>query len=308
MVCLNTQNNYKFPDLSSIIDLYKNPFDIYYPRGGTYLIDTIKTVQENTLKISPFTQSANSIFHFKDERKFIEEILKTKRISPRYVLEDMDYLNFPLFTELAMPMLCFCDIKLHQIINHVDFYGEFGIGFSKKWIIQKGIQPIHYLNPNSKFLNDFKNELRTLLNENHSLPEENKDYIFKKLGYIKPLFGKMWDNNTNGYVNKNFHDENEWRYIPEIINEEEFSPFIASNSKVSIDSSSYRFRLNEALKLAPNLSLCFDLKDVKYIFVRSSEDRIKIITFIQNELDDDDESKYLLISKIQTIEEIKEDY
>ena len=272
--------------------------------------ELIKTIQPNESKEVPgkFMQSANALFHFKDKREFIEQILKEGRISPRYVVEDMNYLKFPLFNELAMPMICFCDIKLHSIINHVDFYGNFGIGFNKKWVIEKGIQPLHYLNDYSNFTKDFQKELQTLISDKHPLPDENKDYIFKKLSYIKPIFGEMWDYRLEKNVSKIFHDENEWRYVPDLINEYGFKPFIASGNKEPIDNTNYRNRLNSALNLKKELSLDFSIEDIKYLFVRDNEERIKLISYIFSELDNSETINRLLISKIQTIEEIREDY
>ena len=268
------------------------------------------SLQTNESEESPskFMQSANALFHFKNKREFIEQILKDGRISPRYVIEDMNYLTFPLFNELAIPMICFCDIKLHSIINHVDFYGNFGIGFNKDWVIEKGIQPVHYLNNHSNFTRDFQGELQTLISDKHSLPDENKDYIFNKLSYAKPIIGEMWDYRLAKNVRKIFHDENEWRYVPTSINEYGFKPFIASGRKEPIDNINYRNNLNDALNLSKELSLKFSIEDIKYLFVRDNDERIKLISYIFSELDNKEAVKRLLVSKIQTIEEIKEDY
>ncbi|TKK51403.1 hypothetical protein EY666_20720, partial [Enterococcus faecalis] len=159
-------------------------------------------------------------------REYLENMLEAKRLSPRYVIEDMKYLDFPMFEESAIPMTCFCDIKLHSIIEHTSFYGEFGIGFKKELLIQKGIQPIHYLNENSPFTKDFKEELKSLLDETLKIPEMNQDYILKKLFYTKPIQGEMWDKRIEKNINKIFHDENEWRYVPENIQKYKFKPII----------------------------------------------------------------------------------
>src|ERR1017187_10890632 len=51
--------------------------------------------------------------------------------------------------EYALPMTCFCDIPLSQIADHISFYGDYGIGMSKKWGLTKGLNPILYVNKGS---------------------------------------------------------------------------------------------------------------------------------------------------------------
>lgn len=263
---------------------------------------------ENETIVNTFNQSANSVFHFTDKRKHVEDILLKSRISPRYVIEDMEYLSFPLFKELAIPMSCFCDLRLHSIVKHVNFYGSFGVGFKKNWIIKQGIQPIHYLNASSMFTNDLRNELGTLLDSETALPENNQDYIFKKLFYIKPLDGNMWDKKGKKFVRKNFHDENEWRYIPKIVEESDFKPFIAVGGNEPISNDNYRMTLNKALSQDQTMSLHFSLEDINYLFVSDDIERIKLIEFIFSELTASEIVKQILISKIQTIDQIEEDF
>lgn len=259
-------------------------------------------------KINRFDQSANSVFHFTDKLEYVEDILLKSRISPRYVIEDMDYLRFPLFKELAIPMSCFCDIRLHSIVKHVNFYGSFGIGFKKSWVINQGIQPIHYLNTNSMFTGDFSRELNTLLDSELEIPENNKDYIFKKLFYIKPLYGTMRDKKLNQIVQKNFHDENEWRFVPKVVEESNFKPFIAVGGKEPINNDNYRATLNKALALDKTMSLQFSYDDINYLFVSDDVERIKLIDFIFSELSTSEDTKRLMVAKIQTINQIKEDF
>lgn len=52
-------------------------------------------------------------------------------------------------------MKCFCDINLHRINRHLDWYGYYGLAFSKEWGMRNGIQPIQYINPDSALRKDF---------------------------------------------------------------------------------------------------------------------------------------------------------
>lgn len=45
---------------------------------------------------------------------------------------------------VAFPMVCFCDIPLSRIDEHIGFYGKFGIGMTRKWAEQNGLNPVLY--------------------------------------------------------------------------------------------------------------------------------------------------------------------
>ena len=98
---------------------------------------------------------ADSLFNFMTELKYLTIIIKTKRISARYCEEDLEYLNIPKLRKIALPMKCFCDINMHKLEQHLEWYGYYGLAFSKEWGIQQGIQPVQYINPSSNLVQDF---------------------------------------------------------------------------------------------------------------------------------------------------------
>lgn len=266
----------------------------------------VNTIQPKELKQTKFIQSANNLFHFVGKLEYLQGYIKEKRISPRYVVEEMDYLSFAPLTRVVIPMTCFCDIKLHSIVDHVDFYGAFGIGFKKDFLLSKGVQPIQYLNPESTQMKDFMCELKSL--ENDLVPEENKDFILRRLTMIKPIFGKMTNRESTQLVDKNFHDEKEWRFVPNFDNSKDFSLLYTHRSHYPIFSSNSRQQLNNALAEKHEYSLDFTFEEINYLFVGTEEDRIKLIRFILSELDISVEDKVLLCSKIILISNIKEDF
>ena len=89
----------------------------------------------------PPQQSADTLFHFIEKIEYLIPILERDALIPRYCVETIEYLKIP-YKNIAYPMLCFCDINLHKIHEHVEFYGGYGIAFSKQWGIAKGIQPV----------------------------------------------------------------------------------------------------------------------------------------------------------------------
>lgn len=94
--------------------------------------------------------SANSLFHITPNIDFLISILKNG-FSPRYCIEEIGF--FTPFSEekelVAQPMICFCDIPMGAIQEHITKYGSYGLGMSKTWGIAKCISPVTYVYPHS---------------------------------------------------------------------------------------------------------------------------------------------------------------
>lgn len=104
--------------------------------------------------------------------------------------------------------------------THFDYYGKYAIAFSKSWGERNALQPVHYLNTNSFYAQDFSSLLNRLLVEDDLSTEYTQD-IINRLAYFKPLRGVMKreisrrdSSAVTVEICKNFHDEREWRYIP----------------------------------------------------------------------------------------------
>ena len=184
--------------------------------------------------------TANALFNFMSEYSFLESVILNMSISPRYYPEDISYLKLKYkskdLVEWYIPMTCFCDIPLHQISYHAEGnpllsndkgYGKFSIAFHKKFGIDKGIQPIHYLNENSVIVEEISNTMNLLLNQYADELSIGSDsfniltnFIFEYIRIVKPYSGKMkrrdQNKNTIIEITKNFQDEHEWRYIPNL--------------------------------------------------------------------------------------------
>src|SRR5687768_12579934 len=99
------------------------------------------------------TVSANTLFYFTASIGNLISIL-TNEFHPHFCLEDFSVLNKSVLsagteTELAVPMVCFCDLPLSQIGFHLSVYGDYGIGMTKSWGQKNGITPVLYVHDKS---------------------------------------------------------------------------------------------------------------------------------------------------------------
>lgn len=187
---------------------------------------------------------------------------------PRYCLETADHIsNLPM----AMPMVCFCDIPLGRLSEHTEFYGEYGLGLTKEWALKNGLHPMTYLTQDGPLPDLLKFLLYTgtiTAIQNESVKQEANKQFSKFFPLVKPLSGRMYLKNK--VVAKDFHQENEWRYVPSDI---DF--ILLQDIRQSIDKK------NEELEKLP---LKFLPSDIKYIFVKQDSDIPIIFDFIHTAL------------------------
>lgn len=301
------------------------------------------------LKYEDYAQSANVIFNFMTKPEYLEEILEKKAIIPRYCKENLEYLNIHNgdinFPEAMVLQKCFCDIPFHKLMKkfnlnpvgenylnlssdekrkiksdytHTDFYGEFGIAFSKKWGEKNNLQPIHYLNEQSQYTRSFAEIINDVLNTDNVL-DLYADDILDRLCFIKPLRGIMKRKNKKETgeeieveFQKNFHDEKEWRYVPskESVRNTNIERVIANESLLNMDINS-----GLSTERYKELWLHYNYEDIRYIIVPDAGARIDFINTILaiskekfNPENDIMAQKYILISKILVLEEIRKDW
>ena len=211
---------------------------------------------------------SDNLFHFTKSLDVLKLILENG-IQPRFCLEDIEWFNLDTFKHIAYPMSCFCDIPLSRISEHTDFYGSYGIGLSKEWGVKNNLNPVVYSPPGGHIQNlakhvfylEFPDELK-------KMEEELNPHIYKLLSFIKPTYGKMVV--SSGIVEKEFYQENEWRFVPDVdklIYHEKFE-----------EEKDFENKEIEKYKLK------FTPQDIKYIFVREDNDIPPLVDFINEKL------------------------
>lgn len=250
----------------------------------------------------PSIQTADTLFNFMSERKFLENIIEHKKISARYCKEDLRYLKIR-FKEIAFPMKCFCDINLHKMKTHLEFYGFYGIAFSKAWGMRMGIQPLQYINPESVLCRNFRLAFKNALTNNDKSSEKLRDYLALQLMFLKPYSGKFKNRVTNKNQRKCFTDECEWRFVADV-SKLGMEEIITESSKMS---DGVLKLLSNALDGQECASLNFEYKDIKYIILKDINDYENFLSFITKLKNVSDNDKYTLVSKIIIWSEIEGD-
>jgi len=243
--------------------------------------------------------SANTLFHFTDKKEVLKGILKDS-FYPKYSLEDLgNVIPDSKNITVHIPMVCFCDLVFSQIIPHIDFYGDYGIGLRKKgWGIQKGISPIIYVPKeamSATLIQEIRVQLKSLMmkDENEILEKQIPDF-FK---YIKAYEGLGQNKRTRKMEFKPFYDEREWRYSP--------MKFRVYSEKLVPDETLKR----ENDKMKKQEKLTFEGKDVKYIIVKDEDEIPEFVDFIERTLKNrftKAETK-ILVSKLISVEQIRDD-
>lgn len=238
--------------------------------------------------------SSNSLFHFTDSADNLFNILQNDFV-PRYSLESFASEEGTIKT--GFPMVCFCDIPLSQIKNHLDIYGNYGIGLSKEWAKKNKLNPILYLQFHSK-LDQYLFESMMILSvlEKNVNPKEKSPIKFL-LRHIKSYEGEFKKHNKT-FSNYRFYDEREWRYSPEVgelLDEEKLlNPVTLNRYNLEIKDN--------VLKFTPD--------DINYIIL-NNDGEIKDMIIALRRIKSpkyDNETIDKLISRILTAEQIKSDF
>lgn len=307
---------------------------------------------DNSLTPQPYddyVQSANTLFHFMKESRYLKDALRRRALVPRYCVEDIEYLHIQVggiaFPRIAVLQKCFCDIPFHKLLNafkldivgdknvplkdedrfglvvgntHPDFYGNYAIAFSKRWGESNDLHPIQYVNERSTYTTEFS-KLFASLWEAEELPESYANDIFSRLAYMKPLRGTMsrsYDGTSGDRLTikmwKNFHDEKEWRYVPspEAVARAGIRQIIANPGILQMMSIEDRVNVSLSTERYKGLWLCYDYDDIRYILVPNLQARIDIIQTIlaiPNDQFMNPEQRYVLISKIIVLDELRKD-
>lgn len=245
--------------------------------------------------------SSNTLFNFTGEAKYFYLKLQNG-FAPRFYLEDQSILfkNPDSSFKNAYPMVCFCDIPVSQLKDHMWTYGKFGIGLTKEWGIKNKLNPVLYLPSSDSQVIEQLSLLIKKLKETEKFASIAKvklldleSHLYHILRYLKLYNGEQ------GGDFLRFYDEKEWRYLPIADSNDYFYL-----SEKDYNSSTEREKANNEM-LSKKIE--FQAEDIKYLVVPEIKDVNQLIDFLSNE-DKFKTKSTELIRRIITVEEIESDF
>lgn len=255
----------------------------------------------------PSKIQADTLFTFTSQIEYLIPYIENACLYPRYCDEDIEYLNIEKYKKIYIPMKCFCDINLHRIDCHLDWYGYYGLAFPKKWGMKNGIQPIQYINPESNLRKDFSVVFNQILDDDSSgtdsLGDMMKSFMLHELMYYKPYEGKMRNRRSKMIEKKCFTDECEWRYVPDLSNTEFQHIYYDPN----IMNAGIMNDISNSLTKVEGIALKYDYTDLKYIIIKTTDDFVKLVSVIDR-LRIDVNTRNEFISKIIIWDKSREDF
>ncbi len=251
--------------------------------------------------------SPDSLFHLTPSLDNLLGILKNT-FYPRYCYDEFDLVDNDAqpFIEDAIPVVCFCDIPLSQLMSHINTYGKYGLGMSKEWGIRKGLNPVIYFNKNSHLAK----KLSVITNAHIWGNDSTSQAFHETMGYMKPYEGTLFRGGHPVRENVRFYDEHEWRYTPDIsiMSNNDIEPFIQKpryTNPVELVDANRKLEMEKA-------RLSFNADDIKYVII-SNEGQInhmvKALRYIKGSIYDyDNDTIDRLTSRIITVKQIQNDF
>lgn len=238
-----------------------------------------------------------TLFHFTQELDTLFEILDSSyfRISfaREFIQGQHSNRNF------GIPMVSFCDIRLTQLNQHTESYGHYGIGLSKAWANENGLNPVIYMSKSSSVFDNYNLELRRIRAEINKLTKyleelnlsgtkaqlnnarrkyEAANLSYKKivdpLRYMKNYQATLKRRNGPEQPNYIFADEREWRFVPDI-EKSNGKPVIAAGKNISTQDDKRKYN-----KYYENDRLPFSQKDIKYVIVKHESDVEQMMEYL----------------------------
>ncbi|WP_179400669.1 abortive infection system antitoxin AbiGi family protein [Burkholderia guangdongensis] len=213
---------------------------------------------------------SQTLFHFTPKLEYLKSILRNG-FHPRYCLEDMSWSGQSLAN--AFPMVCFCDIPLGRVDQHVQQYGNYGIGMSRTWAVRNRLNPVIYLSSTSMLGDSVQNLNSELLQMDEAVKKKPRRNFLEIARNIKPLTGSM---KVKGVMidNVDFYQESEWRYVPDHDQIDFFIPRSKWDTDGVIEAANK--------KTFEHCLLGFNADDIRYLFVEKDADIPELVDFMRS--------------------------
>ncbi len=238
---------------------------------------------------------SSTLFHFTKSEEILFDIL-LNGFWPRYCLEDVQWQQGGTGF-VAFPMVCFCDIPLARISEHVNFYGSYGLGLSREWAERNNLNPVLYISTGSGLCSSIQNifsfTLRIKVDDGKAIGDCR--YL---IAHSKPTGGQIILEGKP--VQKEFYQESEWRYVPSHSEVKNYLKKDTFEDKENLEVHHSKTKEHVSLKFLPT--------DVSYVFVPRDCNIPNVINFMQSKLDSYPSADLkVLLSRVISLESIVRD-
>jgi HD superfamily phosphohydrolase len=204
----------------------------------------------------------------------------THNFQVKYCRENI-HSNLKTF-DILIPMVSFCDIPFSQLTNHINSYGNYGIGLKKNWAEKQGLNPVLYLEKNSILAGNICSHLFEYLKGDKKTVQdfsEDERYMLDFMRYIKNYQSDLNRIGKKTVPNYRFSDEREWRFVLPPSTEHLLYGNVSKELKEN-DANISRAKelLNE--KIA-NQKLKFTPEDINYIIIKKESERDNLISMLE---------------------------
>lgn len=242
------------------------------------------------------------LFHFTTKQSLYAILSDTFKVS--YARERI--LGGDRIKEFAVPMVSFSDLRLSELKENIGTYGKFGIGMTKEWAINKGLNPVMYASRESLFTENFligiEDIFSLVINSDDTTGRFENAYnsTINTLRYLKNYKGDLIRPGRPTKANYVFANEREWRFVPPIT--DDIQSFIPIDKIKTSNQKSYYNRQVSHIRLQ------FKPDDIKYLIVERDSDINSLINHLRQVKNRfSPETIDRLSSRILTYEQIEND-
>lgn len=210
--------------------------------------------------------SSNVLWH-QTNKKGLVGILKSKKLYFSYCLENL--LASGDFKGIAFPMVSLSDLPLSEFGEGKWAYGNYAIGLSRNWGIQKGFNPVCYCQLGSDYLKNMQLNLELAIKIGDNIMIEKALYPF---AYMKLVEGPL---PRKRFLKYRYYDEKEIRLVPNKERIDGFAPFL-------IDGQYDSYKNTHGNSLLGAIGVDFSYSDICYLLVENEKGRKDVQTLLRN--------------------------
>lgn len=265
----------------------------------------------HNLKLSKMAISANTIIHYTEELDTIFSILEEGKFRINYCLEKINTRGGQNFS-FAISMVSFCDIPISEYKKHfrpikgkkLGYYGDYGIGLTKKWAKKNGLNPVLYIDSNSFAGTALRRSIEFYTKDNKIRVMDSffEEEITQFACYSKNYQGDLYRKGKLEQKDYKFYDEREWRFVPQ---QKELS-----GEFVMLDAKNYELNRDVYDLVLNPFGLSFTLNDISYIIVRNENEIEPLVELLSKKFHkaEDKRNLQILLTKIITSDQIINDF